>query len=266
MTFLTIVGFLLYVIGIGMITSIHRALNMDIYNRPHVYNDPAIITFLRIISYMTSLGGIYLVYLSFPKVAIVLFIYWIYKKIRYVFFIKNKHEPFRSGYPKSESEIINISKKENYDFDRNFFDNHVRINDDNVKRINKLDKHIDIHHIKTIQSDNEETNIKTYYHKNGKIKEICEIAHGKKNGEYTEYYESGKIFSKGRYKDNLLDDEITNYFEKGNISMISHFRDGIQNGEMSLFYETGELQSKVKYIDNIPIQREVFSKDGKRVM
>ena len=111
-----------------------------------------------------------------------------------------------------------------------------------------------------------------YYYKSQKLKNIAYMklvyntliwVNGKfifkdplLNGEYIEYYESGKIKKNCFYKDNLLDGKYIenydcNYFDSNIIKLKCSYKDNILDGEYIEYYESGKIKIKCFYKDNV---------------
>ncbi len=74
---------------------------------------------------------------------------------------------------------------------------------------------------------------------------------GDKFGNWKDFYESGKLKAKGKYKNNKRIEEWTFYFENGAVEQIGNYKNGKPDGEWKWYYGNGK-----------PLRIENFS-DGK---
>lgn len=63
-------------------------------------------------------------------------------------------------------------------------------------------------------------------------------------GEYTEYYENGKVKSSGNYVNGEYDGLYELYYENGNKQAEYNLKDGVRNGQAILYYENGKVQER----------------------
>lgn len=71
--------------------------------------------------------------------------------------------------------------------------------------------------------------------------------HGKKNGQWKGYYESGKIRTDDIYKDGKLNGPYKEYYKNGNIYIEALYKDGLYEGPVKEYYKNGALKSEETY-------------------
>lgn len=91
------------------------------------------------------------------------------------------------------------------------------------------------------------TGIVTNNYGTGKVLSKGIYKNGQIDGEVIFYYETGKILSKLNYKDGKLSGKATGYYENNNIQWKGNFINAKLNGEFNNYYETGKKLSKLHY-------------------
>jgi hypothetical protein len=138
---------------------------------------------------------------------------------------------------------------------------------DNIFKDKSLDELIDYadknisraKELSGFEIDNTRSNIENEYYENGKLKFNCpRDKDGRKNGEYTMYYETGELYSKGKFKDDVLDGLSILYFKNGNKSSEFNYDKGILHGAFTLYYESGKIQENGEYKNGIIIKDNFF--------
>ncbi len=71
-----------------------------------------------------------------------------------------------------------------------------------------------------------------------------------KEGTFTAYYPSGKVFEESFYKNDTLQGERKLFYENGKIQSIEHYVNGIFSGKAQRFYENGQLSNEGEYATN----------------
>ena len=89
----------------------------------------------------------------------------------------------------------------------------------------------------------------TYYFEDGKLKEIGSYKHGKREGEWKRYHENGKLSSSGSYKDGKEDGEFKTYWGSGELYKIGSYKDGKKVGEWKSYRQDGKV-SKIGNYEN----------------
>src|SRR5438876_686616 len=91
---------------------------------------------------------------------------------------------------------------------------------------------------------------KTFYDSDKKIKK--EIFHTKKNsgkdikdGLYQIYYQNGKMWQEGNYKNDKLTGEWKTYHPNGKIKQELIYLDGLRQGNSKIYYEDGSLYQEL---------------------
>jgi antitoxin component YwqK of YwqJK toxin-antitoxin module len=78
------------------------------------------------------------------------------------------------------------------------------------------------------------------------------------DGEYEEFYESGKLKLKGQYKDKIRVGEWISYYETGEVSQEFSYSNGEQNKIYTSYYKNGKIQVKVTLEGDKYINRKYF--------
>ncbi|WP_189702660.1 toxin-antitoxin system YwqK family antitoxin [Subsaximicrobium wynnwilliamsii] len=85
----------------------------------------------------------------------------------------------------------------------------------------------------------------TWFHENGKLKEISRYADGKLNGEHQFFHEDGSPYIRATYKDDAFEGEYTYYLEAGGLKQKKYFHKGELKGKYLAYFDVGE--SLVEY-------------------
>lgn len=80
-----------------------------------------------------------------------------------------------------------------------------------------------------------------------KTKIICEYVEGKRDGQYIEFYRSGKTKVKFIYKNDKLNGEALYFYESGNLKIEGLFKDGEKDGKWKYYTELGEVIDREKW-------------------
>ncbi|MCX7697287.1 MAG: DUF3352 domain-containing protein [Bacteroidales bacterium] len=86
-----------------------------------------------------------------------------------------------------------------------------------------------------------------YDQKEPKTKIICEYKKDKREGQYIEYYLSGKTKAKLNYVDDQLNGEAIYFYESGNIKIEGYYKNGEKEGKWKYYTELGEVIDKEKW-------------------
>lgn len=196
-------------------------------------------------------------------VTLIVIIYKLYKKKKIQLENKKETSNNTSFYDENINTLKKFKEKTTNDSLKKSSEKLIYFVEQNKNRSDEMSGIDDLANCKISRKGNWEE----HYDINGNLAFVCMIDEmGIKNGEYKQYFKNGKIFSTGKYKNNLLDSECTNYFINGNVSQITYYENGLQNGEVKLFYESGELQSISIYnggiLQGIP---KIFGKDGRNI-
>jgi len=70
---------------------------------------------------------------------------------------------------------------------------------------------------------------------------------GDKHGNWTDFYPSGKVKAKGKYKNNKRIDDWQFFYESGTIEQIGAYDNGKMNGEWKWYFDTGKLLRQEKF-------------------
>jgi hypothetical protein len=121
----------------------------------------------------------------------------------------------------------------------------------------------------------------------GIIKEASYFKNDTLNGESIKYFNNGKIYIKGAYKDGLADgdfyyydsrgrqtlylhfthgvrDVFKSYWSNGNVRLSATFRNGFIENELTTYYRNGKLESRVAYKEGkILTAFRKFDKEGR---
>ncbi|MDP4267431.1 MAG: hypothetical protein Q8880_08355 [Bacteroidota bacterium] len=74
-----------------------------------------------------------------------------------------------------------------------------------------------------------------------------EIKHDSiKDGKWTVWYQNGKVWSEGYFKDDKADGKRTVYYENGNKRYEGEFKDGVRTGTWNFYDEQGKLVNTQK--------------------
>ena len=98
-----------------------------------------------------------------------------------------------------------------------------------------------------------------------KYKEKCQCD-VTRDGSFKEYYENGKIKREGKYKDGLLEQELTEYSDKGEIIRKGFFHKGKFNKSHSeTIHKVGGELVAYEYYENEILREERAFKEGELV-
>lgn len=116
--------------------------------------------------------------------------------------------------------------------------------------------------IKTMQEDIKSEEAKQPFLPNKK--EVYAMKNGKKNGEFTAYFEDGKEKEKGRYSNDLQEGEWRYFFTSGKLKAVGNFAagDGGNLGTTGI-PKNGREGKWIFYNENGQLNQEVFWKNGK---
>ena len=64
------------------------------------------------------------------------------------------------------------------------------------------------------------------------------------DGEFVDYYESGKVWLKGSYKNNLQDGMFIEYYEDGAVRIEEKYLNGERSGQYISYFKNGQIESK----------------------
>ena len=78
---------------------------------------------------------------------------------------------------------------------------------------------------------------------------------GDKTGYWEEYYDNGKLDSKGNYKDDEEDGYWEYYNENGGLIYKGSYKNGKEDGYWNFFYDNGQLESNALYRNGEMINR-----------
>ncbi|HEY4797466.1 MAG TPA: hypothetical protein VII99_00170 [Bacteroidia bacterium] len=70
---------------------------------------------------------------------------------------------------------------------------------------------------------------------------------GKRNGQWTSFFEDGKIQSDGFFKDGLRDGKANVYYQSGQLYYEGYYRDGKEAGTWVFYDEKGNVAQKKIY-------------------
>jgi antitoxin component YwqK of YwqJK toxin-antitoxin module len=90
------------------------------------------------------------------------------------------------------------------------------------------------------------------YYENGRIWEEGNFKDGKKDGKWTTYYENGQIKEEGNFKDGRWvrkDGKFISYYENGQIEKEGNFTDGKLDGKYTFYYENGQIKVERNFKD-----------------
>ena len=88
------------------------------------------------------------------------------------------------------------------------------------------------------------------YHSNGNVKSKVNYVDGKKQGEYLEYWELGRVlYIKANYEDGKLQGEYLEYHSNRNVNIRANYVDGKLQGEYLDYYYDGDFQLRKNYVD-----------------
>ena len=91
----------------------------------------------------------------------------------------------------------------------------------------------------------------TTFDEEGRLSAQLMHVNGLANGEYSEFYPSGQLKSKGRYKDDVSDGNFEMFSESGTLSATYTFVAGKLEGIAYFYRENGELWFSEEYDDDI---------------
>jgi len=94
-----------------------------------------------------------------------------------------------------------------------------------------------------------QSNIKEKTNSKGIVIEKGAFENGKKNGEWSYFYDDGVITLKSNYHKGILEGESIRYDLKGNVIAILNYKNGKLTGEQTYFYTTDKPLSKGKMMN-----------------
>lgn len=97
--------------------------------------------------------------------------------------------------------------------------------------------------LETVEVKDNSGKVSEQYHRDKK--------NGKKEGQYIQYYPSGKKFEESFYANDQLQGVRTLYYENGKVQVIEHYNQGQFEGDYQSFYENGQLKVQYKYKRNV---------------
>lgn len=86
----------------------------------------------------------------------------------------------------------------------------------------------------------ERHNTWTWYHDNGKTKEIANYKDGKLNGENKQFYDDGSPYVVAEFKEDEFEGEYKYYLETGGLKQKKQFSNGKLNGKYLAYFDVGE--------------------------
>jgi hypothetical protein len=85
-------------------------------------------------------------------------------------------------------------------------------------------------------------------------------------GIYHEYYENGNVKVKGIYKNNKRDGDWSFFYDNGKLWSWGEYNEGLRNGGSSVYYENGVLKMEGKYLNNKQVGLwKFYNKEGKLI-
>lgn len=86
---------------------------------------------------------------------------------------------------------------------------------------------------------------------------------GYPDGEYTSYYEDGRIEEKAFFVMGKFNGEYKTFYQNGNLKSSGFFKDHRRQGLAQWFYENGNLEKETEYdLSGNVINERHFDKDG----
>jgi hypothetical protein len=102
------------------------------------------------------------------------------------------------------------------------------------------------------------------FYKNGQVKTSgYSDKKGNLQGEFTTYYENGKISSIAVMVDNKLDGIFKQFYENGKILSITSLSNNIPDGISKCFYKSGKLELESVFRKGVLILRTLYYPSGK---
>ena len=92
-----------------------------------------------------------------------------------------------------------------------------------------------------------ESAVITSYFDNGKVARQFEIRNGGLEGEYKEFYYSGRLFNEETFADNERQGTYTEYYPDGKVKEERRYEDGQLNGTLRKYYPSGKLKESAEY-------------------
>jgi hypothetical protein len=85
-------------------------------------------------------------------------------------------------------------------------------------------------------------------------------------GIYHEYYTNGNIKVKGIYKNKKRDGDWSYFYENGKLWSWGEYTEGVRNGGSSVYYENGVLKMEGTYLNNKQVGLwKFYNKEGKLI-
>ena len=102
------------------------------------------------------------------------------------------------------------------------------------------------------------------FYDSGKLKKTMFFKNGKMNGDSKVYYKSGKIEREGVFKNNKEVGISKIYYNTGTLKGVSDYVNGLKNGETKLYYKSGKLKALMNFVNNDPegLQKMFYESGG----
>jgi antitoxin component YwqK of YwqJK toxin-antitoxin module len=104
------------------------------------------------------------------------------------------------------------------------------------------------------------------YFENGKIKSKGFKSENNKEGKWLIYSEQGFIFKEENYLNGLLNGIVKRWYENGNLAVESEYAQGISNGIWHEYYENGAKKEEGFYVDNKYQIRNFWIENGEQTL
>ena len=91
---------------------------------------------------------------------------------------------------------------------------------------------------------------------------IGQIRNGNMNGEWTDWYESGKKKSEEKYYNGKRIGKRITWYENGQKYSESTYKDGVLNGLTTIWYENGKKANETTWMDGEKIFSKCWDEDG----
>lgn len=99
----------------------------------------------------------------------------------------------------------------------------------------------------------------------GTIKSKGKLENGKKNGEWTTFFKSGKIQNTTMYVNGEISGDVINYYLSGVIQEKYSIKNGKREGKYGKYYTNGKVSSVVNYQNGLPLGNAInYDENGNK--
>lgn len=99
-----------------------------------------------------------------------------------------------------------------------------------------------------------------YFDNSSQMKSRFSVLNNKLHGEFTIWYENGKVRTTGTYVDGKLDSSYTEYYDnqKNSMKINGRYENGIKDGLWIEYFENGSVSEKLEFMEGEPFYYEEY--------